>query len=209
MNQSLGTLYIISAPSGGGKTSLVNALVSSINNLFISISYTTRPLRPGEQNGVNYHFITTDQFHELIKQNTFIEHAKVFDHHYGTSREWVNQQLQQGHDVILEIDWQGAQQIRQNFKHCVSIFILPPSRDALRERLMNRAQDDSTVIDQRMMQARNEMSHYHEFDYLIINDIFENALTDLKAVIRSRRLLTSLQSLQHEDLIKNLLQDVN
>lgn len=205
MTQSLGTLYIISAPSGGGKTSLVNALVASMENLYISISYTTRPLRPGEQNGVNYHSVTTDQFHDLLKQNIFLEHAKVFEHEYGTSREWVNQQLQIGHDVILEIDWQGAQQIRQNFKQCVSIFILPPSRDALRERLLNRAQDKSTVIEHRMMQARNEMSHYHEFDYLIINDVFENALADLKAIIRSRRLLTTLQTQIHEELIKNLL----
>ncbi len=209
MHQTLGTLYIISAPSGGGKTSLVNALVSAIKNLYISISYTTRPMRPGEQKGVNYHFVTSDQFHDLLKQNTFLEHAKVFDHHYGTSREWVNQQLQQGHDVILEIDWQGAQQIRQNFKQCVSVFILPPSREVLRERLMTRAQDKSSVIGQRMMQARNEMSHYHEFDYLIINDVFENALADLKSIIYSRRLLTSIQSLMHEGLIKNLLQDVN
>lgn len=208
MSQSLGTLYIISAPSGGGKTSLVNALVASIENLYISISYTTRPMRPGEQNGVNYHFVTPNKFHDLLKQNIFLEHAKVFDHEYGTSREWVNQQLQLGHDVILEIDWQGAQQIRQNFKQCVSIFILPPSREALRERLLNRAQDKSTVIEHRMMQARNEMSHYHEFDYLIINDVFENALTDLKSIIRSRRLHASLQTQMHEELIQNLLQDI-
>lgn len=205
MNQPPGTLYIISAPSGGGKTSLVNALVASMNNLFISISYTTRPIRPGEQNGVNYNFVTSTQFQELLKKNTFLEHAKVFNHDYGTSRDWVEQQLQQGRDVILEIDWQGAQQIRQNFKQCVSIFILPPSREVLRNRLLNRAQDDTQVIEQRMAQARNEMSHYNEFDYLIINDVFENALFDLKAIIRSRRLLLPVQAQIHAELIKNLL----
>ncbi len=206
MKQITGTLYIISAPSGGGKTSLVNALVSSMNNLFISISHTTRPMRPGEQNGKNYHFVANTEFQELIKKNTFLEHAKVFNHEYGTSRAWVEQQLKQGHDVILEIDWQGAQQIRNNFKQCISIFILPPSRDALRNRLLNRAQDDSQVIEQRMAQAINEMSHYHEFDYLIINDVFENALFDLKAIIRSRRLLLPMQTQLHNELIENLLQ---
>lgn len=206
MKQITGTLYIISAPSGGGKTSLVNALVSSMSNLFISVSYTTRPMRPGEQNGVNYHFVASAEFQELIKKNTFLEHAKVFNHEYGTSRAWVEQQLKQGHDVILEIDWQGAQQIRNNFKQCVSIFILPPSRDALRDRLLNRAQDNSQVIEQRMAQAINEMSHYHEFDYLIINDVFENALFDLKAIIRSRRLLLPMQTQLHNELIENLLQ---
>lgn len=205
MKQLTGTLYIISAPSGGGKTSLVNALVSSMNNLFISISYTTRPMRPGEQDGVNYHFVSSTEFQELIRKNTFLEHAKVFNHEYGTSRAWVEQQLKQGRDVILEIDWQGAQQIRKNFKQCVSIFILPPSRDALRDRLLNRAQDNSQVIELRMAQAINEMSHYHEFDYLIINDVFENALFDLKAIIRSRRLLLPMQEDIHDELIKNLL----
>ncbi len=207
MKKIPGTLYIISAPSGGGKTSLVNALVASMDNLFISISYTTRPMRPGEKNGVNYNFVTSTQFQELLKKNTFLEHAKVFNHDYGTSRDWVEQQLQQGRDVILEIDWQGAQQIRQNFKQCVSIFILPPSREVLRNRLLNRAQDDSQVIEQRMAQARNEMSHYHDFDYLIINDVFENALFDLKAIIRSRRLLLPVQLQIHEELIKNLLEE--
>ena len=129
-------------------------------------------------------FVTPAQFTDLLKKNTFLEHAKVFNHDYGTSRDWVNQQLQQGRDVILEIDWQGAQQIRQNFKQCVSIFILPPSREVLRNRLLNRAQDDSQVIEQRMAQARNEMSHYRELDYLIINDVFENALFDLKAMVQ-------------------------
>ena len=192
MKQLTGTLYIISAPSGGGKTSLVNALVSSMDNLFISISYTTRPMRPGEQDGANYHFITPIQFQELLNKNTFLEHAKVFDYEYGTSRDWVEQQLKQGHDVILEIDWQGAQQIRQNFKQCISIFILPPSCEALRERLLNRAQDNSQVIEHRMAQARN--------------DVFENALFDLKAIIRTRRLLLTMQAQLHQELIKNLLQ---
>lgn len=207
MSNLVGTLYIISAPSGGGKTSLVRALVSSVPNLFISVSHTTRLMRPGEQDGINYHFVSDDQFQKLLQQNIFLEHAEVFGHYYGTSRAWVEEQLAQGHDVILEIDWQGAQQIRQRFKQNVSIFILPPSCEALQKRLMTRAQDNLSVIDKRMAQARNEMSHYFEFDYLVINDIFENALEDLRTIILSRRLAIAYQVPQHSKLIQNLLKD--
>lgn len=207
MTNIVGTLYIISAPSGGGKTSLVRALVSSVPNLFISVSHTTRPLRPGEQNGVNYHFVANEQFQKLLQENVFLEHAEVFGHYYGTSRAWVEEQLKAGHDVILEIDWQGAQQIRQCFTHNVSIFILPPSCEALRKRLFDRAQDDEKVIEKRMTQARSEMSHYHEFDYLIFNDVFENALNDLQAIIKARRLLTPHQVHHYHELIQKLLKE--
>lgn len=202
---SKGMLYIISAPSGGGKTSLVRALLTREENLLISVSHTTRSPRPGEVDGVNYHFVSKQDFEQLQQSNVFLESAVVFGHHYGTSRDWVNAQIQLGHDVILEIDWQGAQQIKQCFENCLSIFILPPSLAALRQRLCERAQDSESVIEKRMQQAQSEISHYHEFDYLLINDKFENAVNDLVAIVHSQRLQRQRQQERHQDLLAKLL----
>ena len=200
-----GKLYIIAAPSGAGKTSLVKAMVESTPHVQVSVSHTTRPSRPGEQDGVNYHFTTVEEFKHMLGQGLFLEHAEVFGNFYGTSEPWVREQLEKGEDVILEIDWQGAQQIRRLMPEAVSIFILPPSREALHERLVGRGQDDDEVIERRMAQAVNEMSHYNEFEYIVINDEFDLALRDLQTIIRSRRL--SLGWIQHykEDLIKSLV----
>ena len=182
-------LFIIAAPSGGGKTSLTKALVKSVDNLVISVSHTTRPMRPGEKDGVNYHFVTPEKFQELIQQNIFLEHAKVlgFGYDYGTSREWVMSQLKQNKDVILEIDWQGAQQIRKLFDDTVSIFILPPSMEILRKRLEERGQDSPAVIEKRMQAAEEECSHKDEFDHVIINNDFNDAVTELKNIILKYR----------------------
>ncbi|PJE79744.1 Guanylate kinase [invertebrate metagenome] len=201
-----GKLYIISAPSGAGKTSLVKAMVKSTPHVKVSVSHTTRIPRPGEENGVNYHFISTASFRKMLGEGTFLEHAQVFDNYYGTSESWVREQMGHGVDVILEIDWQGAQQVRKLMPGAVSIFILPPSRDVLRERLIGRGQDDMAIIERRMGQAVDEISHYPEFDYLIINDEFDLALRDLQTIIRSRRLsIDWLQSYKAE-FLKNLLQ---
>ncbi|WP_422136272.1 guanylate kinase [Endozoicomonas sp. ALD040] len=200
-----GKLYIIAAPSGAGKTSLVKAMVQSTPHVKVSVSHTTRPIRPGETDGMNYHFTSKDVFLELMNQDRFLEHAEVFGNYYGTSEAWVREQLDTGEDVILEIDWQGAEQVRKLMPEAVSIFILPPSKEALRERLIGRGTDDLEVIERRMNQAVNEMSHYAEFDYLVINDEFDLALRDLQTIIRSRRL--SIGWMQHykSGLIEGLL----
>ncbi|GAB3369673.1 guanylate kinase [Spongiibacter taiwanensis] len=200
-----GTLYTISAPSGAGKTSLVAKLLSSVDHLGVSISHTTRTMRPGEQDGVNYHFVSHQQFSEMLDAAAFLEHAKVFDNYYGTSQAWVEAQLAKGEDVILEIDWQGAQQVRKLMPQTVSIFILPPSREALLERLTGRGQDDSSVIERRMQAAVEEMSHYSEGDYIVINDDFEVALADLCAIVRSHRLQLAPQQARHQALLTALL----
>lgn len=200
-----GTLYIISAPSGGGKTSLVNALLESVSNLEISISYTTRPPRPGEKNGVDYYFVDPTSFDQLVAQHVFLEHALVFNHHYGTSLAWVLEKLQAGIDIILEIDWQGAQQIRKKIPQAVSIFILPPSWETLEKRLRLRAQDDEQVIERRMAEARAELIHYDEYDYLVLNDNFASALADLNAILRVRRLRSDVQKREHALLLNTLL----
>lgn len=202
---SIGTLYIISAPSGAGKTTLVKALVENTPRLRVSVSHTTRPPRPHEKQGVNYHFVSREEFLQLLAENAFLEHAAVFDYEYGTSEQWVAQQLDQGIDVILEIDWQGARQIRRLRPNSVSIFILPPSRATLRQRLDNRNQDSQAVIERRMRDAMNEMSHYSEFDYLVVNDNFATALQDLQAIIRSHRLRQRVQSRWLEGLLVDLL----
>lgn len=202
---TLGTLYIVSAPSGGGKTSLVNALLASMNNLEASVSHTTRPMRPGEVNGEDYYFIDESTFSQLVAKHAFLEHATVFGNSYGTSQQWVEDKLQAGVDVILEIDWQGAQQIRKLIPECVNIFILPPSWEALRQRLQERGQDDESVIKRRMTAARAEVAHYHEYDYLLVNDNFANALSDLKAIIQARRLRQPIQQQKYADLLAKLL----
>lgn len=200
-----GTLYIISAPSGGGKTSLVNALLESVSNLEISISHTTRAPRPGEKDGVDYYFVDQVTFDQLVAEHAFLEHALVFNHYYGTSLTWVSDKLAQGIDIILEIDWQGAQQIRKKIPQAVSIFILPPSWDTLEKRLRLRAQDDEQVIQRRMAQARAELIHYDEYDYLVLNENFASALADLNAILRVRRLRSDVQKREHALLLNTLL----
>lgn len=202
---SPGTLYTISAPSGAGKTSLVNALVGQCPDIVASISYTTRSPRPSEQNGVNYHFVDTEQFIAMVNHGDFLEHARVFDNYYGTSKSWVHDTLGQGVDVILEIDWQGATQIRRLMPESRGVFILPPSRAALHDRLTRRGQDDQAVIAKRIAQAQEEMSHYVEADYLIINADFEVALAELQAVVISHRLRLDAQQKRHGDTFRELL----
>ena len=202
---TIGIPFIIAAPSGAGKTSLVNALVESDPSLLVSVSYTTRYVRPDEKDGVHYHFVTQHQFDQLIADNALIEHAQVFDNYYGTSRAWVKEKLAAGYDVILEIDWQGAQQIRCQLSTAVSIFILPPSFASLFQRLRKRSQDEDLVIEKRMRAAQAEMSHYREFDYLIVNDDFDTALNDLKAIIRSEHLRREQRLADIANLITNLL----
>ncbi|NOX75341.1 MAG: guanylate kinase [Gammaproteobacteria bacterium] len=183
-----GTLFILSAPSGAGKTSLVKALLKEIAGIAVSISHTTRAQRPGERDGVDYHFVTLEGFKHLLDTGAFLESAQVFDNYYGTSAAAVLHQLASGQDVILEIDWQGAEQVRQRFEGAVSIFILPPSKVALRERLTQRGQDDEQVIDRRMHDAEAEISHFAEFDYIVVNDRFELALAELQAIVTACRL---------------------
>jgi guanylate kinase len=188
-----GTLYIISAPSGAGKTSLVNALTQNIEGIVISVSYTTRPPRVGEQHSQHYHFVDDAQFQKMIDEESFLEYATVFKHSYGTSQMLVDQLLQAGTDVILEIDWQGARQVRAHIPEAVSIFILPPSLPELRERLQNRKQDHEAVISLRVAEAQKEIQHYLEYDYLIINQNFDLALADLMTIVKANRLRLSSQ----------------
>jgi guanylate kinase len=201
---SNGIFFIVTAPSGAGKTSLVNALVESEESLCVSVSYTTRPARLGEIEGENYHFVSKDQFIEMLEGNQFLESAEVYGHRYGTSHAWVKDKLKSGTDVILEIDWQGAEQIRCLFPDACSVFILPPSVAALNERLQTRAQDDAETIENRMRQAVNEMTHMTEADYVIINDNFDTAKEDLRAVIRSRRLTMNAQETRQAQLMDSL-----
>ncbi len=200
-----GTLYIISAPSGAGKTSLVKALIGQDPLACVSVSHTTRASRPGEVEGMDYHFTNHGTFERMIADSDFLEHAQVFTNLYGTSRSWVEATLAGGKDVILEIDWQGAQQVRTLMPESVSIFILPPSREALQQRLNNRGQDSAAIIDQRMAEAVNEMSHYHQFNYLVINDGFDQALLELQAIFVAKRQQIERQRLQHRQLIERLL----
>lgn len=200
-----GTLFTISAPSGAGKTSLVAALVKQTPQVQVSISHTTRPMRPGEQDGLNYHFIDVPRFTDMLAESAFLEHAEVFGNYYGTSRDWVESALKQDRDVILEIDWQGAAQVRRLMPRCVSIFILPPSPQALLQRLQQRGQDAPEIIEQRFRKAREEMSHYVASDYLIVNDSFDTALAELSAIIGAQRLQTNQQQRRWEPLISRLL----
>lgn len=200
-----GTLFTVSAPSGAGKTSLVRALVDSTEGLRVSVSHTTREKRPGEVDGVNYHFVSHATFSEMLQQNAFLEHAQVFANLYGTSRQWVEDTLATGDDVILEIDWQGAAQIRRLLPHAVSVFILPPSQECLYERLTGRGQDGAAVIEARMAEARSEMSHYVEADYLVVNDDFNTALAEFRAVVIAQRLRLEKQQRRHQSLLESLL----
>ncbi|WP_341938188.1 guanylate kinase [Marinimicrobium sp. C2-29] len=202
---SKGILYTVSAPSGAGKTSLVNALVTSNPEVCVSISHTTRPMRPGEQDGVNYHFVDHPIFETMLSDGAFLEHAQVFKNLYGTSRHWVENTLNEGMDVILEIDWQGARQVRQQLPDTVTLFILPPSLAALRQRLTGRGQDDESVIEGRMNEAINEISHYRDADYLIINDDFTTALAQFQALITSQHLRRDRQEQVHAAMLHELL----
>jgi guanylate kinase len=200
-----GKLYIISAPSGAGKTSLVRQLLADTDKLAVSVSHTTRAMRSGEQHGVDYFFVSVEAFRSMIAAQAFLEHAQVYDNYYGTAKQSVTDLLAAGVDVVLEIDWQGAHQVRRMLKDAVSIFILPPSIAILRERLQNRGQDNEEVIVRRMRDAVAEMSHYQEFDYLVVNDDFHTALTELKSIISANRLLQGRQQQQLSRLLHDLL----
>jgi guanylate kinase len=202
---SQGTLLTISAPSGAGKTTLVQALVESTDNIQVSVSHTTRKPRLGEKNGENYHFVTEAEFLHILECNLFLEHAKIYDYYYGTSQKWLNEQLEAGIDVILEIDWQGAQQIHRLMPETVGIFILPPSPEILEKRLRQRGKDSEEVIIKRLRGAVEEISHYVDFDYLVVNDDFSKALKDLQTIVHSLRLRQTVQAAKLEKLLTDLL----
>jgi guanylate kinase len=203
--ETRGNLLIVAAPSGGGKSSLVNALLEGNANLALSISHTTRLPRRGEEDGEWYHFVDRGSFDRMIGDNAFLEHAEVFGNLYGTDALTVNRQLEQGLDIILEIDWQGARQVRASMPGCCSVFILPPSLEVLRQRLTKRATDSDEVIARRMRDARSEISHWQEFDFLVVNDDFETALADLRAILRSLRLGRTYQHEHCAPLLAELL----
>ncbi|CAC9547271.1 Guanylate kinase (EC 2.7.4.8) [uncultured Gammaproteobacteria bacterium] len=202
----MANLFIIAAPSGCGKTSLVKALIEKTQNLCVSVSHTTRTARSGETHGKNYFFVSKDAFDEINDSDGFIESACVFDNYYGSAKQTVKDLLAAGQDVILEIDWQGARQVEKSFPNITSIFIIPPSIEALRARLTGRGQDDTSIIERRMQDAVSEMQHYNEFDYLVINDDFETALNDLSNIIHSQRLDTEQQFSKHQVLLETLIQ---
>ncbi|HDR0642548.1 TPA: guanylate kinase [Pasteurella multocida] len=203
-----GNLYILSAPSGAGKSSLISALLNQQqdNKMMVSVSHTTRQPRPGEQEGVHYYFVSVEVFESLIEQDLFLEYAKVFGgNYYGTSLPAIEENLAKGIDVFLDIDWQGAQQIRQKVPNVKSIFILPPSLAELERRLIGRGQDSTEVIAARMSKAIDEISHYNEYDYVIVNDVFEQALADFQAILRAERLTLAHQQKRNQALIEQLL----
>jgi len=199
-----GTLYVISAPSGTGKTTLVKALVESTPGVTVSISHTTRAQRPAETHGINYYFVSPDEFDRMTEHNDFLEHATVFGNSYGTSRRWVNETLATGPDVILEIDWQGAQQIKHLLPESISIFILPPSVTDLYQRLIKRNQDNHDIIKQRIADVRESTVHLGEYDYVVINDDFSAALNDLQTIVRAGRLLQERQTIKFAKLLTQL-----
>ncbi|BCE03772.1 guanylate kinase [Marinicellulosiphila megalodicopiae] len=201
----MGRLYIVSAPSGAGKSSLLTALIDQVQDVKISVSTTTRASRPGEINGKHYNFVTIEQFESMIQQDEFYEHAKVFGNYYGTSKSWVAEQLESGVDVILEIDWQGAQQMREVTKDIITIFIVPPSIEALHNRLVGRGQDSDEIIEKRMSEARSEISHYDEYDYVVINDEFDHAVNQIKSIFASNRLTLETQQRTNKALLEALL----
>lgn len=204
MTTTLGNIYLIAAPSGAGKSSLVNALLENESSIMLSISCTTRAMRPGEKDGEHYHFIDTEQYQRLRDSNNLLEHAEVHGNYYGTPAQPVQQALQAGQDVLLEIDWQGARQVREHFPQAIGVFILPPSFDELEKRLYTRGQDDESVIARRLLAAGSEMAHVGEFQYAIINNDFNVALTQLKTIIQSSRLRTPIQAKRHTDLFNQL-----
>ncbi len=200
-----GTLFIVAAPSGAGKTSLVRALLERDSTMVLSVSYTSRPPRPGETDGVHYHFVDRTEFLRMAAAGEFFEYAEVHGDLKGTARSAVEPLLQKGHDVLLEIDWQGARLVRAKNADCKSVFILPPSRPELERRLRGRAQDSEAVIERRLADSRADIAHAEEFDYIVVNDDFETALDDLLAIVRAQRQRTSLQRDRHATLIAALL----
>lgn len=205
MNQAHGTLYVFSAPSGAGKTSLVKALVESTEQIRVSVSHTTRPMREGEVDGVDYHFTDVATFKQMIADDAFLEHADVFGNFYGTSRSAILDRIAVGEDVILEIDWQGAQQVKQQIPEAVLVFILPPSRAELESRLRGRGTDADEVIQRRLAEAVTEMSHQGEFDYSLVNDDFASALEELRAIVIARRLRVEVQAIRLKAMLAELL----
>jgi guanylate kinase len=201
---STGRLYILSAPSGAGKTSLISKLIQQNTQIRVAVSHTTRPARSGEQAGLHYHFIPIDEFKQKIEQLYFLEYAEVFGNYYGTSNQAINAQLEDNHDVILEIDWQGAQQVRKLRPDAISIFILPPSVSALKQRLCARKQDSQDVITTRLQQACDDMSHYNEFDYIIINDHFDTAVHDLASIFTCQRMTLEKQQQRNQDFLTDI-----
>ena len=202
-----GTLYIVAAPSGAGKSSIVNAVLARDHNISLSISFTSRPPRPGERHAEHYHFVSAAEFEAMVAAGDFFEHALVHGDWKGTARQSVEPQLMGGRDVLLEIDWQGARQVRRQILDAVSVFILPPSRVALEERMRKRGQDSDEVIAQRLAAAREEMSHYGEFDYVIVNEYFETAVADMCSIFTASRLRKDAQVARHARLITSLLAD--
>lgn len=205
MAQTRGNLFILSAPSGAGKSSLITALLKKHADMEVSVSHTTRSPRPGEENAVHYHFVSADEFKALIAKDDFFEWAQVFDNYYGTSKQAIESQLNAGIDVFLDIDWQGAQQVREIMPSVQTIFILPPSKAELEQRLNNRGQDSAEVIAGRMAKAQSETSHYNEYDYVVVNDDFETALSNIETIVLAQRLTLKAQASRHHDLITNLL----
>jgi guanylate kinase len=205
MDQHTGNLFILSAPSGAGKSSLYKALLKADDKVRISISHTTRAPRAGEEHGREYYFIDDESFLDMIAEDAFFEHAQVFDHYYGTSKASIFNMLEQGLDVILEIDWQGARQVRQLYPEAIGIFILPPSLPSLEERLRKRATDTDDVIQRRMAKAVNEMSHYHEYDFVIVNDDFSAALAEMSSIFMAMRAKTPVMQQKYGNLINDLL----
>ncbi len=205
MAQTRGNLFILSAPSGAGKSSLISALLNKHSDMKVSVSHTTRSPRPGEENGVHYHFVSVEEFKALIDKNDFFEWAQVFDNYYGTSKKAIETQLEAGIDVFLDIDWQGAQQIRNLVDDVETIFILPPSKEELESRLNNRGQDSAEVIAGRMAKAQSETSHYSEYDYVVVNDDFDTALAEIETIVMAKRLSLKSQTIRHQELLNALL----
>ena len=199
-------LFVVSAPSGAGKTSLLKRVIAELKGVEASVSHTTRERREAEVNGVDYHFVDIAEFNQIIERGEFFEHAEVFGNFYGTSKASIVNQLEKGIDVILEIDWQGARQIKEQLSFSRSIFILPPSRPELENRLQGRGQDDQQIIDARMNSAISEMSHYGEYDYLVVNDVFEQAVAEIITIIKAERLKLKVQQEKHAQLLSNLLE---
>ena len=199
-----GTLFVVSSPSGGGKTSLVKALLEAEPEVRLSVSHTTRAARPGEVNGRDYHFVTPPVFERMLEAGEFLESAVIYGNHYGTSQKWIERQRADGLDVLLEIDWQGAQQVRKLMKGVVTVFILPPSPGVLEARLRGRGQDSAEVIARRLTAARDEMSHASEYDYVIINEDFSRAALDLRSIVRAERLKLARQIARHGDLFNRM-----
>jgi len=205
MTQTRGNLFILSAPSGAGKSSLINALLAKHSDMKVSVSHTTRAPRPGEENAVHYHFVSVDEFKALIDKDDFFEWAQVFDNYYGTSKQAIEQQLAAGIDVFLDIDWQGARQVRDLVADVETIFILPPSKAELESRLNNRGQDSQEVIAGRMAQAQSETSHFNEYDYVVVNDDFATALKEIETIVLAKRLSLQSQVIRHQELLTVLL----